>query len=404
MRLQAWPLNHPGFKMKKDPLYTLLKKSESVGLLCNQSAWHARTGQYIFQGLAKQGRLKKVFFPEHGLFGELQDQVKTDGTISYGYLSNDIEWISLYSTTNQFLTATKDQLEQLDTLIIDLQDAGSRYFTFTSTVWLLLKKITESGLDITVLVSDKPNPAGRQVEGTRIGKEYASFIGLEGLPHRHGLTMAELCRYFKNKLHAKWELLIIPVDKKDYIFIPPSPNIPTTVTCSLYSGQCLWEGTNISEGRGTTHPFEIIGAPFLNWVFEENWNNSRHPAFHVNCFIRPVQFIPVFHKFAGETCQGIHLVPRGKKGYHSLAHSLQLINYIKEKTRSFAWRPGQYEAFNDKKAIELLVGDRVLLDYTEGKIRWTDVKDKLDEEEKGWVKEASPFLVYKSPLQKLKIK
>lgn len=390
--------------MKKDPLYKLLKKKESIGLLCNQSGWHTHTGKYSFQSLAETGRLKKVFIPEHGLFGEWQDQVKLNDTSAYKKISGNIEWISLYNSTNHSLTASAKQLSELDTLIIDIQDAGSRYYTYTSTTWLLLKEITELNPAITVIVLDKPNPAGRHVEGTRIKKEYASFIGIEGLPHRHGLTIGELCSYFKNKLNGKWELIIDPIRKKEIFFISPSPNIPSTATCSLYSGQCLWEGTNISEGRGTTLPFETIGAPFLNWVFSEDWNSARHPVFNKHCYICPLLFIPVFHKFANETCHGIHLLVHEKENYHSLSHSLQLVRYIKEKTSSLEWLQGKYEAFNDKKAIELLIGDQILLDYAENKADWKDVKLKLAEEEAAWIKEVSPFLIYKSPLQKLKIK
>jgi uncharacterized protein YbbC (DUF1343 family) len=390
--------------MKTIPLYKYLKKKEAIGLLCNQSGWHTNTCKYSFQSLATTGQLKKVFIPEHGLFGELQDQYKLDDTSIYKNLSKNIEWISLYNSTSHSLTASDKQLRELDTLIIDIQDTGSRYYTYTSTIWLLLKRITDLKLNITVIIFDKTNPAGRQVEGTAIKKEYASFIGLEGLPHRHGLTLGELCRYFKNKLKGKWELIIVPVNKKEILFISPSPNIPTATTCSLYSGQCLWEGTNISEGRGTTLPFETIGAPFLKWIFADDWNDSHHPAYNKNCYIRPLLFIPVFHKFTGETCQGIHLSVHKKEKYHSLSHSLQLIKYIKEKSPAFEWRSGSYEAFNDKKAIELLIGDQLLLDYTEDKAGWKEVKGKLDEEETGWIKEVSPFLIYKSSLQKLKIK
>lgn len=388
--------------MKKDPLYKLLSKKESLGLLCNQSGWHTHTGKYIFQSLTGQHRLKKVFIPEHGLFGEMQDQVKLDGTSAYRNLAGNVEWISLYNSTNLSLTPTAEQLSGLDTIIIDIQDTGSRYYTYTSTIWLLLKKISELHLDISIIVLDKPNPSGRQVEGTRIKKEYASFIGIEGLPHRHGLTVAELCRYFKNRLIGKWELIIVPVRKKDYVFISPSPNIPSVATCFLYSGQCLWEGTNISEGRGTTLPFETIGAPFLNWVFKEDWNNTNHPVYNKNCYIRPLLFIPVFHKFINVTCQGLHLMVHEKKEYHSLAHSLRLMKYIKEKTPAFEWKPGKYEAFNDRKAIELLAGDPVLLDYLNNKADWKEVKLKLAEEERSWIKEVSPFLIYKSPLKKSK--
>lgn len=390
--------------MAKDLLYKLFKKSESIGLLCNQSGWHPQTTQYSFQWLASSGKLKKVFIPEHGLFGELQDQVKLDDTSVYRKMAPGVDWISLYGNNESHFTPPEKALKAIDTLVIDLQDTGSRYYTFTSTAWLLLKKITELGLDLKVVVIDKPNPAGRQVEGTRISAAYSSFIGMEGLPHRHGLTLGELCLYFRSKLAAKWELVINPVDVEEYTFIAPSPNIPSTHTCKVYSGQCLWEGTNISEGRGTTLPFEIFGAPFLDWVFEEDWNRSSHPGYSNGCVTRAIRFIPVFHKFSGQTCSGLHLMPRGNKSYHSLDHTLRMMHYIREKTEDFAWRPGPYEAFNERKAIELLAGDPTLLDYLEGKAKWNEVKDKLDSEENDWIREVREFRIYKPSPVKLKIK
>ncbi len=395
---------HRLLAMKKPALHKLLKNSEAIALLCNQAGWNMDERKYTFQWMAGQRRLKTVFIPEHGLFGELQDQVKLNDTSLYQQLAPGVEWISLYNSTDHSLTASEEKLRELDTLIIDLQDTGSRYYTYISTTWLLLKKITVLNLDIKIIVLDKPNPAGRQVEGTRITSDYASFIGTEGLPHRHGLTMGELCRFFQNKLNGKWKLVIEPIHKSKSVFISPSPNIPGTTTCSLYSGQCLWEGTNISEGRGTTLPFETIGAPFLQWVFNEEWNNSRHVAYNKHCWIRPLIFIPVYHKFAHQLCQGIHLHVHEKEKYHSLSHSLQLVKFIREKTEDFEWREGSYEAFNDKKAIELIIGDQLLLDYMNNKTDWKEVKLRLSEEESAWIKETSTFLEYKQPLKKLKIK
>ena len=384
--------------------HNIITKSSRIGLVCNQTAWHLTSKKYSFQWLIENGLLKKVFIPEHGLFEELQDQEKTEDTSAYQFFSEKVEWISLYSNAESSLTASAQQLQDIDTLIIDLQDTGSRYYTFISTIWLLLKSITLHQLTIKVIVLDKPNPAGRHVEGTRMPKKYASFIGLEGLPHRHGLTIGELCRYFKNKLDAAWELIIDPIRKKDWAFIPPSPNIPTTNTCTLYSGQCLWEGTNVREGTGTRLPFEMIGSPFLDWIFRDNWNDPQHPTFNKHAWLRPTKFIPIFHKHAASSCSGLQLMVTNKRKYHSLSHSLKLVKYIKENTSQFSWREGKYEAFNDKTAIELLAGDELLLDYFDNKSTWKEIKTKMQDEEAAWIAEASPYLVYKPSLQQLKIK
>jgi uncharacterized protein YbbC (DUF1343 family) len=384
--------------------YGFIKESSRIGILCNQTAWDFSEKKYRFEMLAASGLLKKIFIPEHGLFGELQDQEKLNSTLAYQKLSDSVEWVSLYHSENASLTATPEQLAGIDLLLIDLQDTGSRYYTFTTTVWLLLKSISERRLPIHIVVYDKPNPAGRKVEGTCLTREFASFIGIEGLPHRHGLTMGELCSYFRHQLKADWKLTVIPPAKKQLPFIPPSPNMPALQTCRLYSGQCLWEGTNVSEARGTTRPFEMFGAPFLDWTYGEKWNDASHPAFDPHVQLRPVSFIPVFHKYCNEPCHGLHVMVIDKKKYHSLSHSLRLIKFIKSRAKEFKWREGPYEAFNDKKAIELLVGDRLILDYFEDKSSWKEVRIKMREEERRWIKETKPFLLYKPVLQQLKFK
>lgn len=388
--------------MNKNALYKLTRKCDAIGLLCNHTAWRTADGKYTFQLLAETGRLKKIFIPEHGLFGELQDQAKLDDTTVYKPITGKTTLVSLYSSKEHDLSPAAEHLRDIDTLVVDIQDTGCRYYTYITSFFLLLQKISLLRAAIKIIVLDKPNPAGRLVEGTRMTARYASFIGLEGLPHRHGLTIGELCRYFKNKLNAAWELIIFPADKKNHLFIAPSPNIPSVSTCRLYSGQCLWEGTNISEGRGTIMPFEITGAPFMDWVFTEEWNNKQHPAFDKACQLRPVRFIPVFHKYANEICSGLHLLPRKKEQYHSLSHSLRLIRYCREKTDAFRWREGKYEAFSDHIAIELLAGDDLLTGYLNGKNNWKEVAQQMQEEESAWTKEAKSFLIYKPGLQQKK--
>ncbi|MCX8018969.1 MAG: DUF1343 domain-containing protein [Chitinophagaceae bacterium] len=382
----------------KDLLHSI-KKSESVGFFGNHTAWSFRRGDYTFSLLRKTKKLKRIFIPEHGLFGELQDQVTLDDTSLYRHFLSDIECVSLYTSRHPERTPQEEHLKDLDTLVVDIQDVGCRYYTFITSLYLLLKKITELKRDITVIINDKPNPAGRQVEGTLLSKAYSSFIGWEGLPHRHGLTLGELTLIFKHQLQAKWKLKIVPANEKNYTFIPPSPNIPNRETCNVYSGQCLWEGTNISEGRGTTLPFRMIGAPFLSRVFNDNWNHKSHPAYHPNCSIKPICFTPCFHKYAGTLCYGLHLIPENKKPYHSLLHSLRLIRYVKEMTAEFSWRKGNYEAFNDKTAIELLAGDDLILSYLNGFAGYKEVKEKMTEHEKQWIAFAKNFLLYKTKLK-----
>ena len=192
-----------------------------------------------------------------------------------------------------------------------------RHF-FSSSSCMVLK---QDEIDLPIYIIDKPNPAGRQVEGTMLRAGYRSFIGIEGIIHRHGLTIGEMAYFLYNEINAKFPLHIISYkasqSSKDLMpwSIPPSPNFPGLFTAHFYSGQCLWEGTNISEGRGTTRPFEMFGAPFMDKLISYNrdngfvnWNDTNHPIYDSGAYIRWMKFIPVFHKFEDECCYGFQLL------------------------------------------------------------------------------------------------
>lgn len=404
------------FSFRTTPLLDqpdLVLKNGRLGLLCNQTAWHPETGEYLFETLARKGVLKRIFMPEHGLFGELQDQVKLDRTHAYEPLRKAIpglepvEFISLYGSSEDSLAASADKLTDLDALIIELQDAGCRYYTFVSTLLNLFRTLKNGEIDLPVYVIDRANPAGRQVEGTMLRAGYRSFIGIEGLLHRHGLTIGELAYYLHNELNARFPLHIISYRasqaSKDLLpwSIPPSPNFPGLFTAHFYSGQCLWEGTNVSEGRGTTRPFELFGAPFLECLTDWNrkngfsgWNDPAHPMYDPGVYIRWMRFIPVFHKYAGSCCCGFQLLLNPDLQYHALAHNLRIIRFMRDNCPEFGFRPGKYEAGNDKTAIELLLGDKELIDYVQGDGRWDDIREHIKVEEQKWIRKTKKLLLY----------
>ena len=381
-----------------------------LGILCNQAAWHSAKGEYLFETFHKRGNLKRVFLPEHGLFGELQDQVKLEGHSLYSELGlKDCEFVSLYGNEESSLRADKKILLDLDALIIDLQDVGVRYFTYLSTIRNLFITLKEENIPLWVWIIDKNNPAGRGIEGSPLPAEYESFIGIRGLPHRHGLTIGEMAQVFHAELNADFPLTIISKEAVGNAYpwlIPPSPNIPGYYTCDFYSGQCLWEGTNVSEGRGTTRPFEVFGAPWMEKLISfnakkglENWNDEGNPLFDKGASLRWHRFIPVYHKFKEEPCFGFQLIRRPGQKYHALLHALRQIRFLKENCEEFAFRPGKYEAGNDKTAIELLAGDPLLLDYLDGKINMIDeIENHLRKTEKEWMERAKNYLLYKEPL------
>ncbi len=401
----------------------VLTKGGHIGVLCNQTAWHPEFGEYLFEYYAKKGGLKRVFMPEHGLFGELQDQEKLDSTDCYKNLfrreeraksgklersgANDIEFVSLYGTSENSLNIDPAKLTDLDALIIELQDVGCRYYTYISTINNLFRTLKNNDIDLAIYIVDRANPAGRQVEGTLLRAGYRSFIGIEGLPHRHGLTIGELAYFLYEEMHAKFPLHIIsymasPVNKELMPWsIPPSPNFPGLFTAHFYSGQCLWEGTNISEGRGTTRPFELFGAPFMeplqgynSYSNYSNWNDKENPIYDPGVYIRWLKFIPAFHKYANECCFGFHLMLNANMQYHSLSHNLRIIRFLHDNCDGFKFREGKYEAGNEKTAIELLLGDKDLIDYVKGEGLWSDIKEHIKVEEQKWIKKAKKAVLY----------
>ncbi len=386
----------------------LVLKNGRLGVLCNQTAWHVERGEYLFESVAKSGNLVRVFTPEHGLFAELQDQVKLDANRVYDSLGLDgVEFVSLYGNTEETLYASIDKLTDLDALIIELQDVGCRYYTYTSTILNLFKTLKGGEINLPIYIIDRPNPAGRQVEGTMLRAGYRSFIGIEGTLHRHGLTIGEMAHFLYNEINAKFPLHIISYhasqSNKDLLpwSIPPSPNFPGLFTAHYYSGQCLWEGTNVSEGRGTTRPFELFGAPFMEKLTSfnrengfENWNSPDNPMYDAGAFIRWMKFIPVFHKYKDECCYGFQLLPNPNMQYHALAHNLRIMRFIKENCEGFEFRPGKYEAGTDRTAIELLLGDKELIDFVNGEGNWSDIKEHIKVEEQKWIRKTKKILLY----------
>jgi uncharacterized protein YbbC (DUF1343 family) len=276
----------------------------------------------------------------------------------------------------------------------------------------LFKTLKKENIPLPVWIVDRENPAGPFVEGSPLKPEYASFIGIEGLPHRHGLTIGEMAGYFHAEIEADFPLHIVSWQAEARGFpwiVPPSPNIPGYFTAGFYSGQCLWEGTNVSEGRGTTRPFEVFGAP---WMEEsligynqkagyEGWNDPRHPLFDTGAALRWHRFIPTFHKYKGECCFGFQLILRNPKAaYHALLHSLRIIRFIGENCPAFSFRPGKYENGNEKAAIELLAGDPLIVDYIKGKgPKETELQEYFKKNEEEWIEKTRRFRLYEEPLK-----
>ncbi|TGN17697.1 DUF1343 domain-containing protein [Leptospira idonii] len=368
-----------------------------AGILTNQSAfgWNRK---YHFLSYSEYLKIDTLFLPEHGLFAELQDQVSGS---DLQYLFGDCNIVNLYGDTEESLVPKQEVLQKLDILIIDIRDVGSRYYTFLTTAYYMLDAVSRlkknTGKAPLFIVVDSPNPIGDAVEGTPLSQEFESFVGVRSVPHRHGLTPAGLLNYYNETFQLNVELAVIssgvyhPKKYNPSLWIPPSPNIPSQTTCYVYPGQCLLEGTNLSEGRGTTKPFETFGAPYLKGKAKEELDKrlSKHQSSSV--LLRPLRFLPTFHKFQGQICEGYQLLVEKPKKFHSLYFTLFFLRQVSELFPEFEYLKGVYEFRSDKPAIELLAGDRKILSYLAGQMTDSDLKSYLEIEEKNWILASKRF-------------
>jgi uncharacterized protein YbbC (DUF1343 family) len=367
---------------------------QHIGLLANQSSWYASRNAYVAEILGDH--LKRVFVPEHGFFAELQDQQTLDDTSSYRSLNPHAEFVSVYgSNKHQSLRFTPAQLAGLDCVVVDIQDVGVRYFTYITTLYYLFEALKSNDINIPVFVTERSNPNMGRVEGTPLQPAYQSFIGVEGLPHCYGLNLLQLAKWLQAKVQNS--NTILPLDYREDQWIQPSPNIPTADTCRIYPGMCLLEGTTMSEGRGTTLPFHIFGSPQLQ--FEDLHTISSKlqqvtasiPAIADTWRLRPLKFIPAFHKHAGAVCNGFQLLVTSP-AFHSLLFVLLLLKEISHYLDADKfWRPGAYEYGNDKTAIELLAGDAFILDFLFDEVPPMELWDYLRKAEDEWRREIKSF-------------
>jgi uncharacterized protein YbbC (DUF1343 family) len=298
-------------------------------------------------------RLRAVFGPQHGFFGETQDNM-----IEWRGYTHPLHGIPVYSLYGATREPTPDMLDGLDCLVVDLQDVGSRYYTYIYTMALCMRRCAEAG--IPVLVLDRPNPLGfTLVEGRSLEAGFESFVGMYPIPVRHGLTIAELARLFA-KLDCIPSPAVVPLegwdgrgfpDGMDWVY--PSPNMPTPETALVYPGMCLLEATNLSEGRGTTRPFLVFGAPWLDGrLLAEEMNGS---VWMEGALLRPHEFIPTFGKHCGETCHGAEIHVRDPMGYRPLRAAVGILMHCFRYSRT-RWNPPPYEYEREKMPVDILAG------------------------------------------------
>lgn len=307
----------------------------------------------------------RLFGPEHGYGGEAQDMVGVPGAVD---AATGAPIVSLYGDAFEDLSPRPEHLAGLDVLVVDLADVGSRYYTFVWTALLAARAAAKAG--VHVLLLDRPNPLGGAAESLEGGLQspgFLSFVGLEPIAVRHALTVGEIVAHFAARdglaLGPSGALSVVPVldwergalaSAWDRPFVLPSPNMPTAETALVYPGGCLLEGTNLSEGRGNTRPFEIVGAPWLDGqALAASLAGSELPGF----IARPLTFRPTFHKHAGLVCGGVQLHVTDAATFRPYATYVALIGFAQAQDRErFRFRTERYEYVDHIPAIDLLTG------------------------------------------------
>lgn len=306
------------------------------------------------------GQLKALFSPQHGFYAEKQDNMIE----SRHFIEPELN-IPVYSLYNDTRIPTQEMFDQIDILLIDIQDVGTRVYTFIYTVSFCLELAAKMKKQVIIL--DRPNPVGgTQIEGNILSKDYTSFVGRFPIPMRHGLTIGEISQFFNQAFHMGCDLTVIPMigwKRKLYWqdtglpWVPPSPNLPTPQSCMVYPGQVIFEGTNISEGRGTTLPFEQFGAPFLN---VKKIKADADELIKGAC-LRPVNFEPTSGKWQGYGCKGFHIHVTSTNEFKPYLSSLILMQLIiKYHKDEFKFIPPPYEYEFEKMPIDLILGNKLL--------------------------------------------
>jgi len=340
-------------------------------------------------------RVSALFGPQHGARGEKQDNMIE--SVHYRDARTGLTVHSLYSEVRK---PTPEMLAGLDALLFDLQDVGVRVYTFVWTMALAMEACAEAGLPFVVL--DRPNPLGGSVtEGDVLQEAFRSFVGLHPVPLRHALTAGELARWLRGTRGIDCELEVIPLDawsrtatwaQTRLPWVMPSPNLPTTDSCAVYPGMVLVEGTNLSEGRGTTRPFELMGAPWLDpFALAEAVAPDDHPGLA----LRPCWFEPTFQKHAGVRCGGVQLHVLEPGEVRSVRTAVALLCAVREQAPAdFAWRPPPYEYEERLMPIDILWGHDGLRTAVDRGATVDEILDGLEAHARAFLEQARPYLLY----------
>ena len=367
-----------------------------VGIVCNPASIDCEL-RHIADRLAGHAgmRLTAIFGPQHGFRSDVQENM-----IETGHARDVLRSVPVYSLYSETREPTAQMLRDVDLLVIDLQDVGTRIYTYIYTMANCLVAAKKHG--IKVIVCDRPNPIGGDaVEGPMLLRGFESFVGLYPLPMRHGMTIGELARLFNETFGIGAGLEVIPMegwgrgmyfDATGIPFVLPSPNIPTLDSAIVYPGTVLFEGTNVSEGRGTTKPFELLGAPWVDAEpFADGMNALALPGVH----FRPAVIEPTFHKHAQASCGGCQIHVLDRDTFRPVEAGVALVAAFRAADRDrFRWRDPPYEYEHTLLPIDILAGSAELREQIEAGVPARDIARTWTDGVADFVKLREPFLLY----------
>jgi uncharacterized protein YbbC (DUF1343 family) len=370
-------------------------KTARIGLLANQASVDQRLRHSRDRLLAAGVKITAIFAPQHGYFGEQQaNMIESDDFID---VSLSIPVFSLYGKTRQ---PTEAMFSFIDVLVVDLQDVGTRVYTFGTTLALCMEAARNH--DVLVAVLDRPNPiGGHHCEGNLLDLERRSFVGHFPIPMRHGLTMAEMARLYNEAFKIGAPLQVFSMlgwtrdmfyRQTDLHWVPPSPNLPTPESTLLYPGQVILEGTNLSEGRGTTTPFELWGAPYLRREKILEFLATKELS---GLGLRPARFTPSFDKWKGESCAGFQIHLTDPEIYRPFKTSLTLVQaVVTSQGEKFQWISPPYEYEFSYLPIEIILGSANLHLQLEAGVPIEELERRWEPQLEEFRQLRRPYLIY----------
>jgi uncharacterized protein YbbC (DUF1343 family) len=390
--------------LKDKKLLSSLKKKR-VSLVCHPASVDQDLNHAI-DLLAKKVNLTSAFGPQHGVKGEKQDNMVESGDEVHPEYK-----IPIFSLYGKYRRPTKEMMDTFDVVLFDLQDLGCRIYTFVTTLLYIMEEAAKYKKQVIIL--DRPNPIGREVEGFKLVAGQESFVGAGPFPMRHGLTVGELALYYKRHFNLEIDLHVVkmksykPTKKpgcgwpENLTWINPSPNAPNLNMARVYPGSVILEGTTLSEGRGTTRSLELVGAPDIDFAKVLKRMKKFAPQWLKGCRIRECFFEPTFHKHAGKTCHGLH-IHTDHTGYDSKKFKpfrlfALIFKCIKLEYPNYdLYRDFAYEYVTDRLAFNVINGGPALKKWIDDPAsKAADLERVLSADEKSWIRESKKYILYK---------